>query len=143
MVFPVRTLYSLALRYLTALIVLVVLDAVWLSYSAHALFRPALATILLDIPRWTAAALFYLFYAGGIVVFAVTPALRKSSWAVALGHGALVGFLAYMTYDLTNLASLKAWTNLLAIVDITWGTLLTSFASAVSFTVTSWFAKEA
>jgi uncharacterized membrane protein len=142
-VFSVKILYSLALRYLTALTVLVVLDAIWLSYSAHALFRPALGAILLDAPRWLAAGLFYLLYAGGIVVLAVTPALKKLSWVIALGHGALIGFLSYMTYDLTNLASLKARTNLLAIVDVAWGTLLTSLASAASFAVTSRFAKEA
>src|ERR1700722_2222591 len=113
---------SLAMRYGTALVVLVALDAAWLSYFAHAMFRPTLGSILLDEPRWIAAALFYVFYALGIVFFAVAPATRDGSWMVALAHGALLGFMAYMTYDLTNLASIKAWTVALAVVDTAWGT---------------------
>jgi len=124
---------SYALRYFSALIVLVALDALWLSYFARAVFRPTLGDILLDTPRWGAAGLFYLLYALGIVLFAVMPAMRGGSWMSAALSGALFGFFAYMTYDLTNLATLKAWSLRLALIDIAWGALATALAAAASY----------
>ena len=59
----------LALRYGVVLLVLAVGDALWLSYFARAMFRPVLGDILLDNPRWSAAILFYLLYALGVLVF--------------------------------------------------------------------------
>jgi uncharacterized membrane protein len=123
---------SLASRYLTALVVLVVLDALWLSYFVPAIFRPTLRPILLDEPRWLAAGLFYACYAVGVAVFAVAPATRQNSLLAAAANGALLGFIAYMTYDFTNLASLKAWTPALAAIDIAWGTIATSAAAIAS-----------
>jgi uncharacterized membrane protein len=125
--------YSWALRYMTALVVLVALDAPWLGLVGGRVFRSVLGSMLLDSPRWPAAVLFYLFYALGVVVFAVQPALRSKAWQSALGYGALLGFLAYMTYELTNLATVKAWTGELAAIDIAWGTLLTALAATASF----------
>ena len=124
---------SYAIRYAVALLVMIVGDALWLSYFARAMFRPTLGSMLLDDPRWLAAALFYLLYAAGIVWFAVTPALRSGSWSSAALSGALLGFLAYMTYDLTNLATIRAWTMQLALIDMAWGTLLTAVAATASY----------
>jgi uncharacterized membrane protein len=132
---------SLVLRYGTALVVLIALDAAWLSYFAHAVFRPTLGSILLDEPRWIAAGLFYALYALGVVVFAVAPAARDGSWLAALAYGAFLGFVAYMTYDLTNLASIKAWTVTLAIVDTAWGTLATALAAAASYSIATLLSK--
>jgi uncharacterized membrane protein len=133
---------SWAIRYLAVLGVLVALDAVWLGLVGGAVFHAVLGSILLESPRWGAAALFYLFYALGVVVFAVQPALRAASWRVALGCGALLGFLAYMTYELTNLATVKVWTNELAAIDIAWGTLLTALAAMAGFGIKSSVARR-
>ena len=124
---------SYAMRYFSALIVLVALDALWLSYFARAVFRPTLGDILLDTPRWGAASLFYVLYALGIVLFAVMPALRNGSWQSAALMGAMFGFFAYMTYDLTNFATLKAWTLPLALADIAWGTVASGLAATASY----------
>lgn len=123
---------SYAIRYAAALAVLVVGDALWLSYFAPAMFRPTLGAILRDPPNWTAVVLFYLLYAAGVVIFAVGPALRANAWATALLYGALFGFFAYMTYDLTNLATIRLWTVRLAAIDIAWGTALTALVALAS-----------
>lgn len=127
------------IRYVTALFVLIVGDALWLSYFAKAVFRPTLGPILLDDPRWWAAGLFYLLFAFGVVFFSVTPALRQGTWTAAVLHGALFGFFAYMTYDLTNLATIKPWTISLAFTDTLWGTLLTALAAVASYSASSRF----
>ncbi len=131
---------SCAIRYAAALIVLVVGDALWLSYFARAVFRPTLGGILLEDLRWLAAVPFYLLFAAGIAYFAVTPALRSGSWPSAALSGAALGFFAYMTYDLTNLATIKAWTVQLALVDMAWGTLISAAAATASHFAAARFA---
>ncbi len=122
-------------RYATVLTVLAVGDALWLSYFARAVFRPTLGAILLDQPRWPFVILFYLLYALAVVVFPVAAGLRSGSWAAALFYGALFGLFAYMTYDLTNLATIKAWTVPLALTDTVWGAALTALAATAGYIV--------
>lgn len=124
---------GIAIRFAVVLLVLIVGDAVWLSYFAKAMFRPVLGGILLDTPRWSAAILFYLIYAAGVMAFPLAMGLHKASMGTAILYGALFGFLAYMTYDLTNLATIKAWTVPLALIDMGWGALLTAAATAAGF----------
>lgn len=120
---------NLALRYVVVLVVLAAGDAAWLSYFAPAVFRPTLGNILLENPRWAAIVLFYLLYALAVIVFPLQAGLRAGSTAMILLYGALFGFFAYMTYDLTNFATIKVWTAPLAATDIAWGTLLTAAAT--------------
>src|SRR5665213_3045623 len=74
---------SLILRYLAVLAVLAAGDALWLSWFGPMVFRPAIGSILLDNPRWSAIVLFYLFYAAGVVVFPVALGDEHGAWLVA------------------------------------------------------------
>ena len=121
------------LAYGAGLIVLVLLDLVWLRYASDAFFRPAVGNILTDKPNFAAAGLFYVFFAAGLVYFAVLPGLRAASLLTAALNGAFLGFLAYMTFDLTSLAILKLWSVKVAIIDISWGTLASAVAAAAGF----------
>ncbi len=124
---------GIAVRYGIVLLVLIIGDAIWLSYFARAMFRPALGDILLDTPRWSAAILFYLIYAAGVMAFPLAMGLHAQTLGTAILYGALFGFLAYTTYDLTNLATIKAWTVPLALIDMGWGALLNAAATAAGF----------
>lgn len=42
---------------------------------------------------------------------------------------ALFGFMAYATYDLTNMATLRDWPLGLSILDMAWGTLVSTVAA--------------
>jgi uncharacterized membrane protein len=119
--------------YMAALVALVLGDAAWLSYFAKAVFRPTLGSVMLDQPRWPAAILFYLVYAAAVAVFAVGPALNDRVPNTALIRGAFLGLVAYATYDLTNLATLKPWTVRLALMDCAWGVCLTAMAALASY----------
>ena len=125
------------IRYVTVLIVMAVGDALWLSYFAKAVFRPTLGSILLDDPRWAFAIAFYVIFAAGVVVFPIGAGLRAGSLITALAAGAFFGFLAYMTYDLTNLATIKVWTGRLAAMDMARGAVLTGIASAAGYWIRS------
>lgn len=127
---------SIAIRYIAALVMLVVGDTLWLGYFSHAVFQPTLKPILRETIDWRAVVLFYLLYTIGIVVFAVGPALANRSALQALLYGLLFGFLAYMTYDATNFATLSAWTVKLAVMDVSWGIFISGAAGLVSYAVT-------
>ena len=109
------------------------LDLIWLRYASDAFFRPAVGEILTDKPNFMAAGLFYVFFAAGLVFFAVLPGLRTASIVTALINGAFLGFLAYMTFDLTSLAILKLWSVKVSVIDIGWGTFASAMASAAGF----------
>ena len=119
-------------RYAVALAVLVIGDALWLGWFGQAVVRPALGATMRENLLWTPVALFYLLYAIGVVVFAVDPALRSKSLVTAAVLGLLFGFMAYMTYDMTNMATLRAWTIKLLAMDVAWGSFVTGLAAFVS-----------
>ena len=64
----------------------------------------------------------------------------KGSLGKAALMGALVGLMAYGTYDLTNHATLRNWSAALTLVDTAWGTLLASCAALAAYWITSKFA---
>jgi uncharacterized membrane protein len=118
------------ISYVATLVVVGICDFAWLSTVGATVYRPRLGNLLLDKPMLGAAVLFYLVYCAGIVVFAVAPALRGAAWGRALGMGALFGFFAYATYDLTNLATLRGWSGTVTVLDIAWGACLSAVGAA-------------
>lgn len=48
------------------------------------------------------------------------PALEGGGVAKAALNGAVLGLVAYATYDLTNQATLRDWPLTLTLVDIPW-----------------------
>ncbi|MBS1619444.1 MAG: DUF2177 family protein, partial [Bacteroidetes bacterium] len=93
--------------------------------------------LLAEQPRWAAAIIFYLIYIGGILFFAVVPAMREQVWTTALVNGAVLGLLCYATYDLTNLATIARFPVVVVIVDILWGIFLTAAVSTITFLIGS------
>jgi uncharacterized membrane protein len=123
--------YSAA--YAGALATLVVADMIWLGSMVSRVYRPTLGDILLSGVNLPPAIVFYLLYPVGVLIFAVAPALKNGSPTDAIVSGALFGFFAYTTYDLSNYATLRNWTLQLTIIDIAWGTLLGAMTAAAGF----------
>lgn len=119
--------------YAVLAIVFVGLDAVWLTTVAGDLFQRHAGAVLRETPDLSAAFVFYVIYAGALLVFAVRPALEKRASREALVKGALLGLTAYATFDLTNLAIIKGWNWQLALIDIGWGTIASAVASACGY----------
>lgn len=122
--------------YASTLIVFCCLDFVWLGWVAKGFYQSQLAGLLLAQPNWAAAVIFYALYAAGIVVFCIGPALEAAALGKAALLGALLGALAYATYDLSNLATLKGWPVALSLVDIAWGAIVTSAAASAGYLLT-------
>jgi uncharacterized membrane protein len=123
-----------AATYAVTAIVMVLLDLLWLGLIARSFYQQGIGHLMAEQPRWGVAILFYLMYAAGIVLFAVAASEGSSGFAKAAVLGALFGFFAYATYDLTNLATLKGWPVTMSLVDMAWG----SFVSAVSAVAGKW-----
>lgn len=129
------------IAYVTAAIVFLCIDAVWLRIMGDVLYRPLLGDILLDRFRVAPAVLFYLIYILGVVKFAVLPSLGSGRWITALSNGGLLGLVAYGTYDLTNQATLKVWPSAITIADLCWGTVLTAVAALLARLVTNFILR--
>jgi uncharacterized membrane protein len=65
--------------------------------------------------------------------------LVAQSPARAFVYGALFGFFAYATYDLTNLATVKDWPIIVTIVDLIWGTVLCGAVAWGSYLISNKF----
>ena len=113
------------IRYLAAGIAaaaaMVFLDMLWLGVIAKSIYQQGIGHLMAARPDVAVAALFYAVYAVGIVAFAVLPGSRTPGWGATLEKGALLGLVAYATYDLSNLATLEGWPAGLAVLDIAWG----------------------
>ena len=125
---------TLVVCYLAALAVFCGLDFVWLSFTGETIYRPAIGELLRSGFDAPAAVAFYLIYVGGLVFLAIRPTARLSQ---AMSRGAVYGFCAYATYDLTNLATLKGWSTTLVFIDVAWGAVASAIASAVAVAVTT------
>lgn len=121
------------LLYLATVPVFFLIDLVWLGVVARDFYRSQIGSLMADPIVWWAAILFYLLFIAGIIFFVVLPALDAGSWTKALVLGAAFGFFAYMTYDLTNLATLRGWPITLVVVDIAWGTVLAASVATASY----------
>ena len=115
--------------YLAIFLTMFVIDMVWLGVIAKSTYANAMGPLLSPDPNLWAAAAFYLMFPVGLLIFAVLPQADSPVWKAAL-MGALFGFFAYSTYDLTNLAVIKDWPLGLTFIDMAWGTLVSSIAAA-------------
>lgn len=123
------------LLYLAATLVFFAIDMVWLGWLAKDFYWTKLDHVLTDQINWTSALIFYMIYIGGILYFAVLPGFEIGTWQSALIKGALLGFLCYATYDLTNMALIKEWPLIVVIVDILWGTFLTGSVAVLTYLI--------
>ncbi len=114
------------------------IDILWLGVVAKKFYQNYLGHLLADQVNWIAAIIFYLMYIAGIIYFAVSPALDKSSATEALTKGALFGFITYATYDFTNWATLKNWPTTVVVIDVIWGTILGALVAVISYKLAKW-----
>jgi uncharacterized membrane protein len=123
-------MHRLVIAYASTLVTLLAIDALWLTMLMGSTYQSYLGDLMLSQPKLLPAALFYLIYATGLVAFAVLPGAREGGWKHAATMGALLGLVAYATYDLSNLATLRGWPLPLTVIDIAWGAVLSAVAAS-------------
>lgn len=117
---------SVLVAWFAAVLTFLVLDGIWLGIVARDFYMSRLGDLMRQPVAVAPAAAFYLCYAAGIVFLAVRPLQADVTLASVALHGAVVGFLAYGTYDMTNLATIRDWPAVVSLVDLVWGTCLTA-----------------
>jgi len=117
--------------YFRIFIILLVVDAIWL-FSQKDYYNKLIYNLQgSDINvRMVPAILIYFILSYAIYTFVIKPAdLTKPDDAVR--NGALLGFVIYSIYDLTNYATLNKWTLDMTVMDIMWGTVLCATTTAI------------
>ncbi len=120
---------------------MIALDVVWLTVVAKPMYQHGIGHLMAITPRLIPAALFYLLFPLGLVLFAVAPRSPTGGWSAVMAWGALLGFFAYATYDLTNLATLKNWPIGHSLIDMAWGTAVSGVASTAGYFAFQWASR--
>lgn len=115
--------------YLVALVAMLLLDGAWLGFLMKDFYASALGPLMREPILKPAAAAFYFGYPAALLALALHPQMPLTIGQAAL-RGGLVGLMAYGTYDLTNLATLKGWSLKLAAVDMAWGAVVSGLVVA-------------
>lgn len=123
--------------YLVALAAFLLLDFAWLGFIAKGFYQEQIGFLMARQIRWGAAFLFYALYILGLLVFVISPALKGHNSTSPLLYGALLGLIAYATYDLTNLATIEGWPVKVVVFDLIWG----AFISAATCWIAYWAGK--
>jgi uncharacterized membrane protein len=117
--------------YAATLLTLLVVDGIWLGVVAKSFYQTQIGHLMAEKVNFLAAGLFYVIYPLGVVYFAASAGLESGAWRDAAIRGAIFGFVAYATYDLSNWATLKDFPAQVAVVDMLWGAALTAVAATV------------
>jgi uncharacterized membrane protein len=113
------------------------LDFIWLKLM-RPYYESQMGNMLLDQPRMAATVAFYCLYAVGVAFFAVIPNLQGGTLLSTVLYGALLGAVAYGTYDATNYATLRNFPLSIMAVDWAWGIFLTAVSAAGGWAIRSW-----
>lgn len=120
---------SIIILYLATAAVFLIADAVMLRAVVKPLFESYVGPLMLESPRLVPAVVFYLFYVAGLVWLVSLPALRNGVPGQALVNGAILGALAYGTFEFTSYAILRDWNVRMVLTDTIWGTVLTGMSA--------------
>jgi uncharacterized membrane protein len=121
---------KLLVTYLSATVVMVLIDLIWLGVIAKPMYQAGIGHLMAEKPNIAAAISFYALFPVGLMIFAILPEAANAGWQRTALLGALFGFFTYATYDLTNLATLKNYPLQLALVDILWGSLVSAITAS-------------
>jgi uncharacterized membrane protein len=115
--------------YFLTFLVFLGIDLIWLMFIAKDFYKKQIGHLMAEKALLGPAFIFYLLFVVGILVFVVWPNFEKSSMVRIFLMGFLFGAIAYATYDLTNLATLKNWPVIVSVIDIIWGGVLSGTVS--------------
>ena len=110
--------------YVLTFAIFLILDGIMLTLHMQPLFRRHLGDQLLQDIRIIPAAAFYAAYIAGLIYLVSLPALKSGApiWVPA----AIIGAMAYGTYEFTSYAIMKDWSPVMVATDLIWGTVLTA-----------------
>lgn len=121
--------------WIAAAVLFLLIDMIWLLWLGRGFYVSEIGDLLRQPPNFGAAGAFYALYVTGLMIMVIWPAVQAQSVSQGLLYGALLGLIAYGTYDLTNLSVMKGFTTRIAMIDLAWGTVLTGSVAALTVLV--------
>jgi uncharacterized membrane protein len=96
------------LSYLSGILTLLILDGIMIWFVILPLFKKHVSYLINPDLNVIAATLFYLLYIAVAYFLVVSPAIKNQADIFqVVQNGALLGFGAYMTYELTSMSVIK------------------------------------
>jgi uncharacterized membrane protein len=120
---------EILILFLATSAIFLIADAIMLRAVIHPVFRKHLGQGLIDGVRLVPAAIFYLVYMTGILWFAGLPAFEAGRPDFAAINGAMLGLVAYGTYELTSWAVMRDWNPRMVALDWAWGAIVTGLSA--------------
>ena len=114
------------ITYLSVTTIFLFIDIIWLSQSFSYIYQPNIGELLRENIIIFPAILFYIIYPLGATILVALPSLEKVLLKTIFINGFVLGFIAYGTYNLTNMATLEGWSAKVVIIDMIWGGFLTA-----------------
>ncbi len=125
---------QLGILYIATTAIFLILDGIMLTLVMKPLFTRHIGALLIEPIRGVPALLFYAAYVAGLIYFVSWPGLKTG--APILIPAAIIGAMAYGTYEFTSYAIMRDWHPQMVITDLLWGTVLTAFAAWAGVAVT-------
>ena len=125
---------QLAILCIATFAVFLILDAIMLTFVMKPLFMRHIGRLMAEPIRLAPAAVFYAGYIAGMLYLVSVPALK--SGAPVLIPAALIGAMAYGTYEFTSYAILRDWHWSMLVTDTLWGTALTAVSAWAGVAIT-------
>ena len=125
---------QIATLYLSTAAIFLILDGIMLSLVMKPLFTRHIGPLLIEPIRYVPAGLFYAAYVAGLIYLVSLPALKTG--APILIPAAVIGAMAYGTYEFTSYAILRDWQPSMVATDFLWGTFLTAFSAWAGVAIT-------
>lgn len=125
---------QVAILYVSTAAVFLIVDAIMLTLVMKPLFSRHIGALMADPIRLGPAALFYAAYVAGLLYLVTWPAL-KSGGGVMI-PAAVIGAMAYGTYEFTSYAIMRDWHWTMVVTDTTWGAVLTAFSAWAGLAIT-------
>lgn len=125
-------MFKIFLLFVSTLTLFLAIDAVWISVFGTKWYAQYLSHLTSGKVAIIPALLFYTIYIGGMIYFVIYPALHGTApLSQVFLRGALLGFFAYSTYDLTNHVFMKNWSWFITITDVLWWAFITGTVSTL------------
>lgn len=129
----------------SSVFIFVLLDFLWLAIVASKLYRQSLGylaeldpdgKIIFNIPMGLLAQVAISLC---LSVFIVMALQLDNRLITAVGTGAFLGMMMYVTFDFTNLSFVKGWPLWISLIDVVWGSVQGALAGLYVFYFTRWF----
>ena len=125
---------QIAILYISTAAFFLIVDAIMLTTVMKPLFTRHIGPLMAEPIRFAPAAVFYLAYVAGLIYLVSYPALKTG--APILIPAAIIGAMAYGTYEFTSYAIMRDWHWTMVATDTTWGAVLTALSAWAGVTIT-------